>query len=224
MERGQNGAGDLRLYCEDNDCRRLDRSGIVSRGLNAEVSRESLACGFRALPDRDVLRSSSAAEHSTDEGATHVAAAEDCQVLVAHSRRLYRVTAVTRAMYASHRLQAVDVTTWTHPGFPTDLQAPYVSLMTQAEGHCVVSEALFENRFQHVAELNKLGAEIRVEGRSAGFDSSQDVLSNTGGWLCGLGGAIVVGRSDRFGEAAVGSRTRNTVPRPTSLSTVISPP
>jgi UDP-N-acetylglucosamine 1-carboxyvinyltransferase len=68
---------------------------------------------------------------------------------------------------ASHRLQAVDVTTWTHPGFPTDLQAPYVSLMTQAEGHCVVSEALFENRFQHVAELNKLGAEIRVEGRSA---------------------------------------------------------
>jgi UDP-N-acetylglucosamine 1-carboxyvinyltransferase len=68
---------------------------------------------------------------------------------------------------ASQPLQAVDVTTWTHPGFPTDLQAPYLSLMTQAEGHCVVSEALFENRFQHVAELNKLGADIRVEGRSA---------------------------------------------------------
>ncbi len=68
---------------------------------------------------------------------------------------------------ASNPLQAVDVTTWTHPGFPTDLQAPYLSLMTQAEGHCVVSEALFENRFQHVAELNKLGANIRVEGRSA---------------------------------------------------------
>lgn len=67
----------------------------------------------------------------------------------------------------SNPLQAVDVTTWTHPGFPTDLQAPYLSLMTQAEGHCVVSEALFENRFQHVAELNKLGADIRVEGRSA---------------------------------------------------------
>jgi UDP-N-acetylglucosamine 1-carboxyvinyltransferase len=68
---------------------------------------------------------------------------------------------------AAHRLQAIDVTTWTHPGFPTDLQAPYVSLMTQAEGHCVVSEALFENRFQHVAELVKLGADVRVEGRSA---------------------------------------------------------
>jgi UDP-N-acetylglucosamine 1-carboxyvinyltransferase len=64
-------------------------------------------------------------------------------------------------------LQAVDVTTWPHPGFPTDLQAPFVSLMTQAQGECVVSEAVFENRFQHVPELCKLGASIRVEGRSA---------------------------------------------------------
>lgn len=64
------------------------------------------------------------------------------------------------------RLQPVDVTTWPHPGFPTDLQAPFASLMTQADGHCVVSEAVFENRFQHVAELRKLGADIRIEGRS----------------------------------------------------------
>ena len=65
------------------------------------------------------------------------------------------------------RLQPVDVTTWPHPGFPTDLQAPFVSLMTQAAGHCVVSEAVFENRFQHVPELRKLGADVYVEGRSA---------------------------------------------------------
>jgi UDP-N-acetylglucosamine 1-carboxyvinyltransferase len=64
-------------------------------------------------------------------------------------------------------LQPVDVTTWPHPGFPTDLQAPFVSLMTQAQGRCVVSEAVFENRFQHVPELRKLGADISVEGRSA---------------------------------------------------------
>jgi UDP-N-acetylglucosamine 1-carboxyvinyltransferase len=65
------------------------------------------------------------------------------------------------------QLQPVDVTTWPHPGFPTDLQAPFVSLMTQAHGHCVVSEAVFENRFQHVPELRKLGADVHVEGRSA---------------------------------------------------------
>jgi UDP-N-acetylglucosamine 1-carboxyvinyltransferase len=64
-------------------------------------------------------------------------------------------------------LYPVDVTTWPHPGFPTDLQAPFVSLMTQAGGRCVISEAVFENRFQHVRELNRLGADIKVEGRSA---------------------------------------------------------
>lgn len=64
-------------------------------------------------------------------------------------------------------LHWVDVTTWPHPGFPTDLQAPFVSLMTQAKGRSVVSEAVFENRFQHVPELRKLGADIYVEGRSA---------------------------------------------------------
>jgi UDP-N-acetylglucosamine 1-carboxyvinyltransferase len=68
---------------------------------------------------------------------------------------------------ASGQLHPVDLTTWPHPGFPTDLQAPFVSLMTQAQGRCHISEAVFENRFQLVPELRKLGAEITVEGRSA---------------------------------------------------------
>ena len=68
---------------------------------------------------------------------------------------------------ASSPLRAVDVTTWPHPGFATDLQSQYVALMTQAHGTSIVSEALFENRFQHVEELCKLGANVTVEGRSA---------------------------------------------------------
>jgi UDP-N-acetylglucosamine 1-carboxyvinyltransferase len=68
---------------------------------------------------------------------------------------------------ADGRPRPTDLTTWPHPGFPTDLQAPFVSLMTQAPGRCVVSEAVFENRFQHVPELRKLGANIVLEGRSA---------------------------------------------------------
>ncbi len=64
-------------------------------------------------------------------------------------------------------LQPVDVTTWPHPGFATDLQSQFVALMTQAEGTSIVSEAVFENRFRHVAELRKLGARIAVDGRSA---------------------------------------------------------
>jgi UDP-N-acetylglucosamine 1-carboxyvinyltransferase len=59
------------------------------------------------------------------------------------------------------------MTTWPHPGFATDLQAQYVALMTQAKGVSVVSEALFENRFQHAEQLRRLGADISLRGRSA---------------------------------------------------------
>jgi UDP-N-acetylglucosamine 1-carboxyvinyltransferase len=57
------------------------------------------------------------------------------------------------------------MSTWTYPGFPTDLQAQYMALMTQAQGDCVISEYVHENRFQHVRELAKMGAVITVEGR-----------------------------------------------------------
>ncbi len=64
-------------------------------------------------------------------------------------------------------LRPVDLVTWVHPGYPTDLQAPYTALMTQAEGESVVSEYIFENRFQHVRELVRMGADITMHGRTA---------------------------------------------------------
>ncbi len=63
------------------------------------------------------------------------------------------------------RLRPIDMSTWTFPGFPTDLQAQYMALMTQADGESVISEYVHENRFQHVRELAKMGAGITVEGR-----------------------------------------------------------
>jgi UDP-N-acetylglucosamine 1-carboxyvinyltransferase len=63
------------------------------------------------------------------------------------------------------RLNPIDMSTWTYPGFPTDLQAQYMALMTQADGASVISEYVHENRFQHVRELAKMGAKIKVEGR-----------------------------------------------------------
>lgn len=65
------------------------------------------------------------------------------------------------------RLRAVSVTTAEHPGFPTDLQAQLLTLMTQAEGMSNITEAIFENRFQHVLELKRMGAHIEVAGRLA---------------------------------------------------------
>lgn len=68
---------------------------------------------------------------------------------------------------SSGKLTARDVTTAVHPGFPTDMQAQYMALMTQAEGDAVVTEMIFENRFMHASELQRLGARIRVHGHSA---------------------------------------------------------
>jgi UDP-N-acetylglucosamine 1-carboxyvinyltransferase len=65
------------------------------------------------------------------------------------------------------RPQAVDVTTAPYPGFPTDLQAQIMALMTVADGSSVVREKIFENRFMHVPELARMGAQIRVEGDTA---------------------------------------------------------
>ncbi len=66
---------------------------------------------------------------------------------------------------ARTRVKPIDMSTWTFPGFPTDLQAQYMALMTQAEGETVISEYVHENRFQHVTQLAKMGAGITVEGR-----------------------------------------------------------
>ncbi|MGD8896347.1 MAG: UDP-N-acetylglucosamine 1-carboxyvinyltransferase [Acidobacteriota bacterium] len=68
---------------------------------------------------------------------------------------------------APRRLKPSDVKTVTHPGFPTDMQAQYMALMTQASGTTTITETIFENRFMHVAELERMGAEIRVDGRTA---------------------------------------------------------
>lgn len=72
------------------------------------------------------------------------------------------------------RIGAVDVKTLPYPGFPTDMQAQMMALMTVAKGTSVVTETVFENRFMHVDELKRMGADIRIEGRSAvirGVDS-----------------------------------------------------
>ena len=62
-------------------------------------------------------------------------------------------------------IMPTDMSTWPYPGFPTDLQAQYMALMTQASGETVISEYVHENRFQHVTQLAKMGADITVEGR-----------------------------------------------------------
>jgi len=68
---------------------------------------------------------------------------------------------------APRRIEPADIRTLAYPGFPTDMQAQYMTLMTQAAGTSTLSETIFENRFMHVAELDRMGADIRVDGRTA---------------------------------------------------------
>ena len=68
---------------------------------------------------------------------------------------------------APKKLKALDIKTMPYPGFPTDMQAQFSALMAKGCGTGVINETVFENRFMHIGELNKMGANISVEGKVA---------------------------------------------------------
>ena len=70
-------------------------------------------------------------------------------------------------MRAKAELKPTDISTQPFPGFPTDMQAQFMVLALCARGQSIITETIFENRFMHVAELARMGAEIQVEGRTA---------------------------------------------------------
>ena len=73
----------------------------------------------------------------------------------------------TSVTISADAINAVDLRTQPFPGFPTDLQAPFMSLLATAQGTSVITENIFENRLQHVAELQRMGSAIRVQGNTA---------------------------------------------------------
>jgi UDP-N-acetylglucosamine 1-carboxyvinyltransferase len=83
----------------------------------------------------------------------------------------------TAQISSDGRYQAVDIETQPHPGFPTDLQAQFMAMMCLAEGHSKISETIFENRFMHVPELMRMGADITIEGRTALVTGKASLLS-----------------------------------------------
>ncbi len=70
-------------------------------------------------------------------------------------------------VFGNGEIRSVDVKTWPFPGFPTDMQAQFMALMALGNGVSIITEQIFENRFMHVLELKRLGANIELEGRSA---------------------------------------------------------
>ena len=89
-------------------------------------------------------------------------------------------------------LTSTDIKTLPYPGFPTDIQSPFMSFLTTVEGSSTVIETVFENRFMHVAELNRMGANIKTEGNKALIRGGR-----------GLEGAQVIATDLRAGAALV---------------------
>ena len=92
-----------------------------------------------------------------------------------------------------NKLVATDIKTLPYPGFPTDMQAPFMALLTTVSGSSTVIETVFENRFMHAQELSKMGANIRVDGRVASVPGDK----------CPLEGTQVVSTDLRAGAALV---------------------
>ncbi|MBM0361007.1 UDP-N-acetylglucosamine 1-carboxyvinyltransferase [Staphylococcus pseudintermedius] len=109
-----------------------------------------------AITRGDVLVKGAIKEHMT----SLVYKLEEMGVELDYTEEGIRVT-------APEKLQPVDIKTLPHPGFPTDMQSQMMALLLTAEGHKVVTETVFENRFMHVAEFKRMNVQISVEGRSA---------------------------------------------------------
>lgn len=82
----------------------------------------------------------------------------------------------TLRVVAPKIIKAVDVKTLPYPGFPTDMQAQVMAMMSMAEGTSVIIETIFENRFMHVNELRRMGADIKIDGRSAIVTGQEQLL------------------------------------------------
>jgi UDP-N-acetylglucosamine 1-carboxyvinyltransferase len=68
---------------------------------------------------------------------------------------------------SSEMIRSIDIKTNPYPGFPTDMQAQMMAMMCLAQGRSIISERIFENRFMHVSELKRMGADISIEGNTA---------------------------------------------------------
>ena len=100
-------------------------------------------------------------------GASYDMVASAAQILEGSGVAIERSNEGIKVSRRNGRLKGIDVATAPFPGFPTDLQAQMMAVMSTAEGDSVITETIFENRFMHVPELARMGADISVQGASA---------------------------------------------------------
>jgi UDP-N-acetylglucosamine 1-carboxyvinyltransferase len=154
----------------------LNAMGAKIRGagtsrLEIEGVEALQGCPFRVIADRIEAGTYMAAAAMT-RGDVWVRGAEPAHMSAVVEKLRETGTGVERRGDGIHvvgpeTIAAVDVTTLPYPGFPTDMQAQLTALLSVAEGASVVTEKIYPDRFMHVAELNRMGAQIHKEGPSA---------------------------------------------------------
>jgi len=154
----------------------LERMGAVVRGagtseVTIEGRRELGGAEHTVIPDRIEAATYMVAAAVTG-GSVHVTGgrADHLDAFIAKLREAgvtVREGESGVRVEGNGKLAAVDVRTMPYPGFPTDLQAQFMALMTRAVGTSTITETIFENRFLHAQELVRMGADIRVDGNRA---------------------------------------------------------
>ena len=112
----------------------------------------------------------------------------------------------TLTVNTEHTLRTSDVKTLPFPGFPTDMQAPFTALMSTAKGTGVIVETVFENRFLHIGELKRMGANIRIDGRTSVIEGVEclsgakvNAFDLRGGAALALAGMSAKGETEIYG-------------------------
>ena len=154
----------------------LNRMGADIRGAGtAEITIKGVAAlspiTAAIIPDRIETGTFMAAAAITRGDVTIQGVEPDHMEAVIHKLRRagasIDITGDTMRVQGSERLNSVDLKTLPYPGFPTDMQAQFMAMMTVAKGSCLISETIFENRFIHVSELRRMGADITISGNAA---------------------------------------------------------
>ncbi|OIQ12448.1 UDP-N-acetylglucosamine 1-carboxyvinyltransferase [Neomoorella thermoacetica] len=179
----------------------LNAMGARIRGAGRDTIRiegvkELKGCDYKIIPDRIEAGTFLAAAAATGGDVL----VQDCQPehLMAVLAKLGEMGARIIIKKEAIRIQgpgrprAVDCKTLPYPGFPTDMQPQFMALMSVADGTSIMVESIFENRFKHAAELRRLGADIKIEGRVAVING-----------VPGLSGSMVEASDLRAGAALV---------------------
>lgn len=147
-------------------------SGAGTSRIEIQGVEQLSGCEHRILPDRIetgtfLVAAAMAKGEVLCKNTDHTSLEPVLEKLRA-ANALVEVTSDSIYVDMRHRaLQSVNIKTMPHPGFPTDMQAQFTALNVVAEGSATITETIFENRFMHVPELQRMGANIRLEGNTA---------------------------------------------------------